>query len=140
MAAPLLAAIPGALKLLNGALDFFDGDKKRQAEVAIKELEAGYAAQMAQLEVNKTEAQHPSLFVAGWRPAVGWCSIIAILYAVLLQPLLSWLSVNAGWVAPPMIDEVIFVELLMAMLGVSGLRTYEKRQGVSTLTVRALDR
>ena len=52
---------------------------------------------LAQLEINAREAQHPSLFVAGWRPGAGWAGVAGLLYAAILHPLLVWLAnIQAG--------------------------------------------
>lgn len=64
--------IGAAAELLGSALDIFDGDRKREAELLLKQADNAQAQVMAQLEVNKAEAAHESLFVAGWRPAIGW--------------------------------------------------------------------
>ena len=79
----------------------------------------------AQIEVNKVEAAHKSLFIAGWRPMCGWVSISALAYSTIISPILGiWLTV-------PEVDTSILTTLLMAMLGLGGMRSYEKTKGVS---------
>lgn len=88
-----------------------------------------------QLEINKTEAQHGSIFVAGWRPAIGWICGSGLAWNFVIQPLISW----ATFLIPgapdlsnaPQLEIEELMTLLMGMLGLGGLRTYEKRLGVA---------
>lgn len=119
--------IGAASGLLSSALDFFEGDKKREAELLLKQVEQVHTAAMAQLEVNKVEAGHESLFVSGWRPAIGWTCAFAIFSDFCLRPLMVWAS---GWypsipIFPSLISDNLW-ELMAGMLGLSGLRTFEK--------------
>lgn len=84
-----------------------------------------------QAEINLKEAESPSLFVAGWRPAVGWLCIFGIGYAALLQPIATWLSALFHGPALPTVDGSALISLLLALLGIGGMRSYEKVQGVS---------
>jgi hypothetical protein len=94
-------------------------------------------AAKAQAEINLKEAENPSMFVAGWRPFIGWVCGVAFLYAFLLQPLASWASVSLGGVVLPVLDTSTLMSLAMGMLGLGTLRTVEKVQGVDrqSLTV-----
>jgi hypothetical protein len=69
--------------------------------------------------------------VAGWRPFYGWVGGVGFLYAVLLQPGLAWYASIHGMPAPPTLDTDLLWCVAGGMLGIGGLRTYEKRQGVS---------
>ena len=84
-----------------------------------------HKANLAQLEVNKVEAAHKSLFVAGWRPAIGWVCGLGLLYNVLVHPILS------VWVELPPVDTEALTPVMMGMLGLGAMRSYEKVQGVS---------
>lgn len=119
--------ITAASSLISSALDLFDGGKKREAELLLKQVENVHAEAMAQMEVNRAEASHDSLFVAGWRPAIGWTCAFAIFSDFCLRPLMVWAS---GWypsmpVFPSLISDNLW-ELMAGMLGLSGLRTFEK--------------
>ena len=119
--------ISAAAGLIGSALEIFDGDKKREAELLLKQVDNVQAQAMAQLEVNKVEAAHESLFVAGWRPAIGWVCALAIFSDFVLRPVMVWFS---GWypgmpVFPSLISDNLW-ELMAGMLGLSGLRTFEK--------------
>lgn len=87
-----------------------------------------------QLEINKEEAKSARLFVSGWRPYVGWACGTAFLYAGVLEPLLRFVTqVIFNYDGPfPQLDTGMMVTVLMAMLGVAGLRTREKEKGVAT--------
>jgi hypothetical protein len=86
---------------------------------------------IAQLQINAQEAAHPSIWVAGWRPFFGWVGGAGFLYAVVGQPLLAWLAAVKGWPVPPTLDTDLLLTVAGGMLGIGGLRTYEKRNGVA---------
>ena len=86
---------------------------------------------LGQLEVNAAEAASPHLFVAGWRPAVGWCCALGFLWATIGQPIVSWIAVAKGWPAPPAIDTEVLLYVLGGMLGLGTLRSFEKSKGVT---------
>ena len=91
-----------------------------------------------QQEINKEEAKHSSIFVAGWRPALGWTGVAGIAYQFLGYPLLTWAWAwmqATGWVPgsvrpPPMLDTEALMVLLTGILGIAGARTFEKVKGV----------
>lgn len=92
-----------------------------------------------QLEVNRAEAASSSLFVAGWRPAIGWIGVAALGYQFLAYPMLIWVWtllqalawVPAGLQPPPMLDTNALWVVLSGMLGIAGLRSVEKVKGVA---------
>lgn len=86
---------------------------------------------IAQLEVNAKEAASPHLFVAGWRPFVGWACGAGFLWATIGQPVFGWLAVAKGWPAPPVIDTEVLLYVLGGMLGLGGLRSIEKVKGAA---------
>ncbi len=110
----------------------------KKARAAAKEkleselLAAATAARKAQLEINRAEAAHKNLFVAGWRPFIGWVCGLGVFWAFLGQPLASWLAAIFGIESrPPDIAADRLFELVLAMLGIGGLRTFEKLRGVA---------
>ena len=111
-------------------------DERQQARTKAK-LEgelvaAANAALRAQLEINKTEAAHRAIFVAGWRPFIGWICGLGIFWAFIGQPLAAWLATLVGAeVMPPSLASDRLFELVLAMIGISGLRTFEKLKGVA---------
>lgn len=84
-----------------------------------------------QIEVNMKEAESSSLFVAGWRPAAGWMCIVGIAFGSMFMPLATWVSAMFHGPAMPSVDTGVWMTLLMALLGLGGMRTYEKQQGVA---------
>jgi hypothetical protein len=100
-----------------------DPEAKAKFESELRDSLQGWDKQ--QNEVNAVEAQNANLFVSGWRPAIGWVGAIGLLYQYLLRPI----AVGAGWHDLPTLDSSL-MELVTAMLGMAGLRTYEKTLGV----------
>ena len=85
------------------------------------------------MEVNKAEAAHKSIFVAGWRPFIGWVCGFALLWHFILNPLLYTVLSLFGYneINLPEFDFAQLSTILMGMLGLGGLRTFEKTKGVS---------
>lgn len=91
-----------------------------------------HSANLAQMEVNKAEAVHKSIFVAGWRPFVGWTCGVSLAYHFLLAPILQFSFALAGYDQEvPKFDFSQLSTILMGMLGLGGLRTWEKMNGVA---------
>lgn len=113
---------------------FPDQEKKAEAELELLRMAAdGELKQViAQLEINAKEAMHPSLFVAGWRPAFGWCGALGFVYATMAQPLLAWYATIKGFPAPPVLNLDLLWVVVTGMLGIGGLRTFEKAKGVAS--------
>ena len=97
-----------------------------------------------QQEINKEEAKHASIFVAGWRPAVGWVGVVALAYQFIVYPVLTWgwvFSQGQGWIPkdllpPPVLDINTLLVLLTGILGISTTRTFEKVRGVGRDTLK----
>jgi hypothetical protein len=112
---------------------FPDPAKKAEAELELLKLAQAGDLQtvLAQFEINAKEAAHPSIFVAGWRPFVGWSSGFGLFYATIGHNVLSWVAVWQNFPAPPAVDTETLLYVLFAMLGVGGLRTVEKIKKVT---------
>lgn len=107
-------------------------DPAEMAKIDLQLQQLEQAAREGQIGINKVEAAHKSIFVAGWRPFIGWVCGVGIAYAFLLNPLISWGVAIAGLeVVPPTIDPTVLYNLVIAMLGMAGLRTYEKKSNVA---------
>ena len=117
--------IEPATKLLDKVIE--DKDQKNALAHEIATMAERHAQELAQgqLEVNKVEAAHKSLFVAGWRPAIGWVGALGLFYNVILA------NIIGIWIDLPEIDTTLLVPVMMGMLGLGAMRSYEKVQGVS---------
>ena len=126
MGMSILSSLIGpATKLLDKVID--DKDQKNALAHEIATMAERHAQELAQgqLEVNKVEAAHKSLFVAGWWPAIGWGCALGLFYNVILA------NIIGIWVDVPEIDTTLLVPVMMGMLGLGAMRSYEKVQGVS---------
>ena len=121
---------------ITGLLDKFIEDKDQKARLAhdVATMAQKHAQELAkaQLDVNKVEAAHKSMFVAGWRPAVGWVCCLGLASNYLFIPMANFVLVisNSGVVVPSL-DLSGMMPVLMGMLGLGAMRSYEKTKGVS---------
>ena len=117
---PKLDIVAGIIDKVAGHVDKFTLDKQEKAEL-IAEINK------AQMEVNKVEAGHTSRFVSGWRPFTGWICATALAYHYILQPLLAFvLSSTGNPVELPVFDMTTLTTVLLGMLGLGGMRSFEK--------------
>ena len=122
---------------VTGLLDKFVEDKDQKARLAheIATMADRHAQEIAlsQIEVNKAEAASGSIFKGGWRPAIGWVCATAFAYHFVLQPLIVFGVLTAGVELPalPEFDMASLMTVMMGMLGLGGLRTYEKQKGIT---------
>jgi|TARA_R100000656_G_scaffold7922_1_gene9143 hypothetical protein len=132
----IAALLPSLLPVVGDVLDRFFPNKEERAK-AEREIEAKLTAHLAsidlaQLEVNKQEASHRSLLVAGWRPFIGWTCGLALFYTYLAQPMATFVLAQTGeLVQLPQVDLSMMMPVLLGMLGLGGLRSFEKYKGVS---------
>ena len=94
-------------------------------------LQAETTIATAQIDVNRTEASHPSLFVSGWRPFIGWVCGVGLAYAFLLRPVFNPMITHWTGVGMEALDMGTMITLLGGMLGLGGLRTVERVKGVA---------
>lgn len=96
-------------------------------------LDAQVKLMLGQIEINKQEAQSKSLFVAGWRPAVGWIGGLAFAYAAIIEPLARFIATMRGYTGDfPQIDTALTIQVLLGMLGLGIMRSFDKKNGVQT--------
>jgi len=121
-------AIAAGLKVLDKFVP--DPEAKAKAEAELRSSLQQW--DKAQTDVNAVEASNPNLFVAGWRPMIGWVCALALAYQYLVCPLGMWIatSLHLAVTTPPKLDDSLW-QLMFGMLGMGGLRTFEKLKGVS---------
>lgn len=142
-AATPTGAVTAVSKVVSQVLDWIHPDPAVAAEAKLKLLEleqSGRLAELtqqsnlnlAQIEVNKVEAASPNLFVSGWRPAVGWVCVAGLLGQYFVSPTMTFIShISGSNVVFPELDLENLIPLLIGMLGMAGIRSYEKVKGVS---------
>ena len=123
------------LQLGSNLIERWIPDKAAQAKAEMDLLkmagEQDFQSTIKQIEVNIQEAQHQSIFVAGWRPFVGWICGLGLAYQAILHNLIEWLSGIYGFPVPPAPDSDVLIYVLGGLLGLGALRTYEKRSKLS---------
>ena len=97
-------------------------------------LQAEVSLMLGQIEINKVEAQHPSVFVAGARPAVMWIGAFGLAYAAVIEPIARFVARVVFEYAGefPALDTTITMQVLFGILGLGAYRTYEKTKEVQT--------
>ena len=121
----MLATISALIGPVSAILDKVIPDKDLREKLSHEIATMADKQMSAQIEVNKVEAAHKSLFVAGWRPACGWVCISALAYSTIISPILGI------WFTVPVVDTSLLTTVLMGMLGLGAMRTFEKTKGVS---------
>tara|TARA_R110000787_G_scaffold285005_1_gene399546 strand:+ start:430 stop:810 length:381 start_codon:yes stop_codon:yes gene_type:complete len=121
--------VTAGLGLVDTFVNKFVKDKdlaaKLKAQAKSEEFSGELSLLVGQLEINKAEASHASVFVSGWRPFCGWVCGMALLYSFILSPFLDiWLDV-------PKLQMGDLMTVLLGMLGLGGLRTHEKTKSVA---------
>ena len=122
----------GGIKAIGNIVDevFTSEDERNQAKISIQKIEARLKEK--QMDINAVEAGHRSIFIAGWRPALGWISALSVGYVYLFQPfIVMGLKIAGSDVELPTLDLSQLMPLILGMLGLGGLRTFEKAKGVS---------
>lgn len=108
-------------------------DPVKMAELESKLLEMEFIAQKAQSDINLVEAQNPNLFVSGARPFIMWVCGFALAYQFILYSLICWFVALIGsTITPPILNTEGLVTILLSLLGLGGLRTYEKMNNVTS--------
>lgn len=142
-----IPALVGVLAPIVGTLvDRLIPDKaeaeRTKAQIEVELTRTANEINLAQIEVNKTEAAHRNVWVAGWRPGIGWVCAAGFAWVFLGAPVGAWLLALIQATNPdavgvlsevpaPVIPIDYLFELTMAMLGMASLRTYEKLKGVA---------
>lgn len=111
-----------------------DKDQKNALAQQLATMSERHAQELAkaQIEVNKVEASSSSLFVSGWRPAVGWVCVSGMAGNFIIIPLANFvLALSDSNITIPLIDTATMMPVLMGMLGLGAMRSAEKIKKVS---------
>ena len=133
---PFAALLPSILPVVGDVLDRFFPNKEEKAKAA-REIEARLSEHLAQIDVaqirvNEKEASHRNIFVSGWRPFIGWSCGLALFYTYLAQPVFTFILIQRGqYVDLPPVDLGAMMPVLLGMLGLGGLRSWEKSKGLT---------
>lgn len=105
--------------------------KEEELKLALQEKAIDAGLMKGQMEINKAEAQHKNLFVAGWRPFIGWVGGIALAYQFVLYPLLLWIlaileAKGITIIPPPVFESGPLFAIVTGMLGIGGMRSFDK--------------
>lgn len=130
--------ITAILGIGNKLIDHFfpDANQAAAAKLELLKMQQNGDLQVmaSQMEINKIEAGSSNLFVSGWRPFIGWGCGIAFLYAALFEPFIRFVSTvifkyNGAF---PVIDTQLTLQILLGLLGLAGMRSWEKKEGVAS--------
>ena len=142
---PISAILETGNNIIDKIWPDADEAEKRKLELAsiahsgdMARLQAEVKSLTGQLEINKQEAAHKSIFVAGWRPAVGWICAAGLGWNFVIQPLFNWAAflMGADIAEAPKLDVTELLTLLMGMLGLGAYRMREKEKGVASDTMK----
>ena len=119
--------------------DLITTDKERmemeieQRKLDLEEKKLNMAGDMAQIAVNTEEAKSTSFFVSGWRPFIGWGCGIAFMYSALIEPICRFVATTVFMYngSFPVIDSNLTMQVMLGMLGLGAMRSYEKSNGVA---------
>ena len=127
------ALIAPVTSLLDKFIEDKDQKNKLAHEIATMAEKQAHEANMMQAETNKEEAQHRSVWVAGWRPFIGWVCGFALAWHFVVSPVVLFFAAWFNIVLPalPAFDMGSLMTVLMGMLGLGGLRTFEKTKGLT---------
>jgi hypothetical protein len=122
-----LTGLGAVSDLVNNAINKIWPDKSEQEKA---EIANAFALMQGQLEINKEEAKSANVFIAGWRPFIGWVCGVAFAYHFVVQPFLTFVMAQFGHnITLPAFDMSALNTVLMGLLGLGGLRTFEKIKG-----------
>jgi len=131
------ALLPSFLPAVTDVIGRFLPEDKEAKAKAEREIEAQLTTHLAkidlaQLDINKTEAAHRSIFVAGWRPFIGWSCGVALSWTYVVMPIAQFVLAQTGHLVDlPAMNMSEMMPVLMGMLGLGGLRSFEKYKKVS---------
>lgn len=134
------SGISGIISGVGGIIDDLVTTDEERLKIALQDRQIEAGLMREQTKTNQAEARHSSIFVAGWRPFIGWVGGFGLLYQFVVYPLLTWgwsFFVAQGWIprgmaVPPVLDFAELMPLILGMLGVGTMRSYDKAKGTDT--------
>jgi hypothetical protein len=122
------------MSIIDKIIPDADAKAKAQADLLMLQAKGELDAQLGQLQINLEEAKNPSVFVSGWRPAVGWVCASALAYAAIVEPVARFAAtVGWGYIGSfPQIDTDLTLQVLLGLLGLGAFRSWEKTKGVAS--------
>lgn len=138
MGFPLLDVLGIGMKIIDRVLPNPEQKAAAQLELLklqqsgnLAELDAELKLVLAQTDINKIEAASPDAYVSSWRPTVGYICCIGLLYCFIVQPIGAWIAAAHGFAEPPVLPGNELYTLLFAMLGLGGMRSFDKVKGTT---------
>lgn len=133
MLAALLPVFGPILDKLVGMIPDPNAAQKARLEAEASLLSASIEEMKGQVAINTAEASNPSVWVAGWRPAIGWSCAVAFFFMYVVAPVVQWVGAMYGYTHIPMpqFNANDLMSLTTGMLGIAGFRTFEKIKGVA---------
>ena len=128
----------GLIKNVADTVDRFVETPSESNAHELKKMALEMQSQLQQIEVNKVEAQHASVLVAAWRPFVGWVCGGALAYTYIIQPFATFaiLIWQPDFPSPPSLSTGDLMPVLLGMLGLGGMRSFEKTKGVARGSIK----
>lgn len=126
------------LSVGNKLIDHFfpDANQAAAAKLELLKMQQNGDLQVmaSQMEINKIEAGSSNIFVSGWRPFIGWVCGISLTYAAIIEPVSRFLAkVAFNYLGEfPVIDTTLTLQILLGLLGLAGMRSWEKKEGVAS--------
>jgi len=129
----ITSLLPQVLATVDKVIPDADAAQKAKQTIELELIKAANDINLAQVETNKTEAAHRSVWVSGWRPAVGWCCALGVFWMFIGAPAAQWVAVANDYPLDklPVFPTDLLFELLFALLGMAGLRSFEKMKGIA---------
>ena len=131
---PIAGLVGDVLKRVLPPEKMSEGERaKLESDMTLELTKMDWSGTMAQIQVNLEEAKSEKWWKAGWRPFIGWVCGVALAYRFVLQPMLIFVVAVIKWQLPPLptLETGELMTLVLGMLGLGGLRSWDKKNGTS---------
>lgn len=130
-----ITGLGGITDVLKELIQLFPNAEQRE-KAANKIQDVQLAIAQGQMAIDEKEAESSSMFVAGWRPFIGWTCGVGFVYAMIIQPVLAWFALMLGVSPPPVAEMTVLMTTLGGMLGLGTMRTVEKINNVPATVIK----